>query len=388
MAGPVPAEMFRADAADEPLPAGWASVRPPSRLMQRETEDPARLSLRDRLRFLHVSMVDTFLDTVGAFRGFAAELVTLETILVTCLTAFLVVAFCSDWLSPWIYAAPSNLNQTLFSAVVVFPLTFALNESFRRRETALSLIAQLKATLLSFLLINRDGKLPLPDGHLERLRRELAAVSRAMCQYLLAPTVSHTRHLLTEIGRSRHEQAALAKRRLLECITLGWFALSSSTRDAAGACDAGRLAATLLAAMGLWEPLHCIKKYRTPQSTRAFGHVALWMHPLMLGPYYAWVVRFIFVSGLLLILTGAAFGQATAAAPGGAGRNVPRLGFAVFLACCTSVSLSALINARYVLEDPFRTSGNWDVVRTASEFASLRRMLDAAAGVEDLSCEC
>ena len=39
----------------------------------------------------------------------------------------------------------ANINWTFFSFAVVFPLTFSLNEAFKRRELALNMMAQLKA---------------------------------------------------------------------------------------------------------------------------------------------------------------------------------------------------------------------------------------------------
>jgi hypothetical protein len=39
----------------------------------------------------------------------------------------------------------ANINWTFFSFAVVFPLTFSLNEAFRRREVALMTMAQMKA---------------------------------------------------------------------------------------------------------------------------------------------------------------------------------------------------------------------------------------------------
>jgi hypothetical protein len=39
----------------------------------------------------------------------------------------------------------ANINWTFFSFAVVFPLTFALNEAFKRRELALSNLALMKA---------------------------------------------------------------------------------------------------------------------------------------------------------------------------------------------------------------------------------------------------
>ena len=62
-----------------------------------------------------------------------------------------------------------------------------------------------QANLLCIYLGHRDIRAtPLPPGHLPRLRRELVTLCSAMTQVLEAPTVSHSRHVLTAAGRRKH----------------------------------------------------------------------------------------------------------------------------------------------------------------------------------------
>ena len=67
-------------------------------------------------------------------------------------------------------------------------------------------------------------------------------------------------------------------------------------------------------------------------------------------------------------------GAGGAASAGG----TANIGFAVFLAAVTAVSLSALVNARYVLEDPF-VAGPLDTLRVAREFSLVKENLAAMA---------
>ena len=67
-----------------------------------------------------------------------------------------------------------------------------------------------------------------------------------------------------------------------------------------------------------------------------------------------------------------------AGAGGAASGGTANVGFAVFLAAVTAVSLSALVNARYVLEDPF-VAGPLDTLRVAREFALVKENLAAMA---------
>ena len=80
----------------------------------------------------------------------------------------------------------------------------------------------------------------------------------------------------------------------------------------------------------------------------------MWVCSILYGPYYAWV----------------------------AGVNVAGpsagLGFAIFLAVATAVALSALLNARYVLEDPF-VPGPMDTIRVEKELELVRHNLRVVA---------
>jgi hypothetical protein len=213
-----------------------------------------------------------------------------------------------------------------------------------------------QANLLCIYLGHRDIRAtPLPPGHLPRLRRELVTLCGAMTQVLEAPTVSHSRHVLTAAGRRKHVAVSVSKRALHARITASFSALSAASRDTLAACapgaDASRLAQYQRDMIQSWEQLRCLKSYRTPQTTRAFAHVAVWAHPLIMGPYYAWV---------------------------SAGTGV---GFAVFLAVATAVALSALLNARIALEDPF-VPGLLDTIRVAKELGLVQQNLAAFAAAD------
>ena len=232
--------------------------------------------------------------------------------------------------------------------------TFALNESWRRRETALQQLAVLKANLLALYLAHADARVePPPEGHLPLLLEELCVLSRAMEAVLVAPPVSHGRHMLTASGRRRHAAVSGQKRALHTRIAVSLAALSAASAGS-GSADASRLVQLLRDATSAWAQLQFIKAYRTPQSARAFSHVAVWVCSILYGPYYAWVAG--------VDVAGPAAG----------------LGFAVFLAVSTAVALSALLNARYVLEDPF-VPGPMDTIRVEKELELVRHNLRVMA---------
>jgi hypothetical protein len=183
-----------------------------------------------------------------------------------------------------------------------------------------------------------------------------------MCEVLEAPTVSHSRHVLTAAGRRKHVTVSAAKQRLHARITLSFGALSAASRAtlsgaAPGAADSSRLAQYAHDLIASWELLRAIKSYRTPHTTRAYAHVAVWAHPFIMGPYYSWV----------------------ALGPRG-GTEAAGLAFAIFLAVAMSVALSALLNARIALEDPF-VPGLLDTIRVGKELGLVQQNLAAFAAM-------
>jgi hypothetical protein len=206
-------------------------------------------------------------------------------------------------------------------------------------------------------LAHADARVaPPPEGHLVMLLSELCVLSRAMEAILVAPTVSHGRHMLTQQGRRRHAAVSRLKRTLHTRIALSMAALSAASAGS-GSSDASRLVQLLRDLASAWGQLQYIKAYRTPMTTRAFSHVAVWVCSIMFGPYYAWA------------------SEATG------------LGFTIFLAVAIAVALSALLNARYVVEDPF-VPGAMDTIRVAKEFELVRhnlRVMAHARGIIDVS---
>ncbi len=186
-----------------------------------------------------------------------------------------------------------------------------------------------------------------PPGHMVHLRAELGALCCAMCEVLLAPTVSHSRHVLTAAGRRQHDKVTAVTRRLHVRITLSAAALSAAARQS-GCVELSRISEYQRNLWSSWHVLHFIKTYRTPQSTRAYAHVTLWACPFVMGPYSAWVAQ------------------------------QTNLAFAVALAVLTAVGLSALINARFILEDPF-VPGMMDTIKVAKEFKILKTQLQEIA---------
>ena len=69
----------------------------------------------------------------------------------------------------------ANINWTFFSFAVVFPLTFSLNEAFKRRELALAQLAQMKA---------RSAEAQQHDASRRRLALRDTSASEQRAQHL------------------------------------------------------------------------------------------------------------------------------------------------------------------------------------------------------------
>lgn len=317
-----------------------------------------------------VQVCDTLLDYYAAFVTFALYLFTFETLLLCVLSAGSVAFYCR-WYSDAGERLSANINWTFFSFAIVFPLTFSLNEAFKRRELALLNLAQMKSNLFSIYLAHRDwdwatkegacnGRDKLPAGHVVQVRAVLMDMTEAQCDVLLAPNVSRSRHLLTAPGRQKRcrVQAFKAERHMR--IATGFSRLSAAAEELKTAGLPGNEAARLRQynslMMGQWETVRNVKRYRTPLTTRVFARLYILLHPFIMGPYYAYIAG-VGIRG---------------------GQEHTNFAFAVMLAVLTSVALSALFNIRYALEDPF-VEGSLDTIRVRADFAENARLLQMSA---------
>jgi hypothetical protein len=249
-------------------------------------------------------------------------------------------------------------------------VTFSLSEAFRRREKALSALAQLKASLVALLQGARDwdwpaggafkgGRAALPHAFTRDARATLLRLTEQQAAFLLAPISSRTRHALSASGQAERAAAARTSRALDGDIASHFDDISAfvEVMKASGlpGNEASRLRAFAAVAASEWEALRALKRYRTPQTIRAFARIYTLLHPGFMAPYYA------HVAGTVSDNAGVS------------------LAFALGLGCATSLCLSALFSTRYRLEDPF-ASGEADAVDVRAEFEHLGRALRAGGG--------
>ena len=202
------------------------------------------------------------------------------------------------------------MNWTFFSFALVFPLTFSLNEAFRRRENALHTMAGLKANALSLYHAHRDwdwstqtayhgGRAALPPGHVAQVRAVLLELIVAQCEVLLAPNVGRARHHFTPGGRRKREAVQARKAVCLNRIANAFSKISAAPEEMKAAGLPGNEAARIRQFSNqlliAWEGLRSIKRYRTPITTGAFARLFILIHPFLMGPYYAYIAGVGFV---------------------------------------------------------------------------------------------
>lgn len=186
-----PTPVLDATQLPEP-PARWAPRALRHRLVKSGSRAPAeKPTFRCwALHGLVHAAVTCFLEVFSAFAIVSTQLITAETILLTAYTAATVVAY-SRWFPLGGDGGGVNLNWTFVSALWVWPLTFSVNEAFRRRERAGVLLLKFHTAVLSLALGFRASA---GAGDAALLLAEARVLYTACESVLTSPTVSHSRH--------------------------------------------------------------------------------------------------------------------------------------------------------------------------------------------------
>jgi hypothetical protein len=341
-----------------------------------------------------------------SLRVAVAHLITFETIVVSAVSAGSVVFF--SLVEPQ-SSEPlvANISLTFISFIIVFPITANIGYAFVRREQALQAVASIKSYVISIYFAHRDwafdpakgkkctysarnilnvtlttttttDKHDEPTGettsndewdthggaaseqHVDEVRHVMIKMVRAMRDYLALPLASRSRHFYTWSGRRTREIVCPVQHSCLQDFYEQIQRLSLAVERMKEAGLPGNEAARINQYHSLllkeWEVVRCIKNYRTPTGLRAFARLYILVHPVFVGPYYAWVA--------------------------GAGRdssdNWPfqtSLSFAIALAIFTAVAMQGLFNVEVGLEDPFDESEGLDNVRVGIIFREIERLI-------------
>ena len=274
-----------------------------------------------------------------------------------------------------------NVSWAFISFAIIFPLTTSLNETFKRRESALDHIADVKAFLVSYYQAHRDwdwganGRAKLPRDHLANSRFILTALIVDMRDVLTAPSTSRQVHFHTDWGKKQRVEIRALSHEITDRITQHFDRISLAVEELKYAGQPGnessRMRQFITNTMRAWEKLKYIKHYRTPIATRAFARVYIFLHPIFWGPYYAYLVE-------QMLNENDDDGTSSSS-------SIPvHVGFAYFYACAlsvlTSLAMMGLFNVRYRLEDPFQLAheeeankAGVDQIHVMKEFAEIQK---------------
>ena len=247
----------------------------------------------------------------------------------------------------------ARLDFTLLGTAIVFPVSFLINETFRRRETALQRLAHVKALacqIQAAILLWRwkDARATEPAQEWEdHVAATLQEAVTSMSAILLLPKWSANRHLYTPQGlafrrRVVERQRALTHR-FVRAMTELHVAVETLKACGLTASEATRLNQYTYLLHHEMEGLLMIKSYRTTSIARSFARCMVLICPAFYGPYFAWVA---YDSG--------------ADAPLG-------LGFAIALSLMTTTVLQGLVKVQRALEDPFSSVFPAEVIAVQEE---------------------
>jgi len=297
-------------------------------------------AIRNSLRRL----LNTVLDTIAHFVVFIVVAHGSWLSFIVLSTAVLATVFYARFDNG---SMAAKLDWQFVSFALVFPVTFFLAETWRRRERALSKMAGIKSLSFWIYLAHRDWlhQEKLPQGHLVKVQTVLVRMLCDLHGYITLRRLT-TRDLYFAVGKHKRfaefEAKRSAWRREMYTQMKLLSRLCEDLKDAGlPTNEASRINQYHSLFLRDLEEVMNIKDYRTPQGIRSFSRVYVILIWALFGSYYAWVAR-----------------------------ETGSLAFAICLAGTASLALVGLIKVSMTMEDPFESIGV-DDVRTSRDLAEV-----------------
>ena len=269
-----------------------------------------------------------------------------------------------------------NMNYSLITFGIIFPLTMSIQQAFTRRETALRSLVMFRSYAISVYSAHRcwdwpangatvGGREGLPDDHCENVRSLLTDIFKSVEAYCLLPRGGHARYYYTICGHHEFKELEVAlttqTKRVLRGITRLFKATEVMKVHGFPSGEASRLNQFVQKMLTEWELIKAMKEYRTPHAMRCFARFYILGLPAVLAPYYVHVSR-----------------DVSEAWSGGSAQG-SRLAFACAFAATVSIMMAGLFSVQQSLENPF--SPSLDAVRVQGEMA------DAIEAMDDMNIE-
>jgi hypothetical protein len=251
---------------------------------------------------------------------------------------------------------------------VITPMSASLLISFQRRESALRLMAELKATLFELYLVHaswdwRTVPGQQPSGraassvnwleHSDSVLTDIFEIMELLKSYLTLPNANRARHVLLWCCREDAAETLSLSAKFLDSIVYHEMRITEACevlkQEGMATQESIRIREWEIFMANYVESLRMIKVYRTPQALRSYARLFSAIMPSLYVPYFADLAR-----------------------------QVDSLGFAILLGVVTALALTGLFETIYLMEDPFEKLAWLDGVHVEAEFDAVfrQRFLD------------
>jgi predicted membrane chloride channel (bestrophin family) len=173
----------------------------------------------------------------------------------------LVIAILTPYLC-FIYGIDFNIDLTLISIAIIFPLVFTIRGSFRRREKALEHLSEFRSSLmtLNYFFMNSAS---LPEEQKKEIAEILLDISNTLMDHLKSNRVNTV-----------DLDASLQK--IFDFVQLNKEFISGKLKD--------KIFRYLKELHETVENVHAINIHRTPISLKAYCLVFIYIFPLIYAP--------------------------------------------------------------------------------------------------------
>ncbi|XP_002167902.2 uncharacterized protein LOC100203174 isoform X1 [Hydra vulgaris] len=171
-----------------------------------------------------------------------------------------------------------DVNINLFVSPIVFPLAFAINADFQRREKVLDDLANFKAAAMTLFFCMRDWREPaqLDKLWMQAFHQKLKVMLFYMREYLMTNKIVRRKVILRAIYEDLSDI-----NQLIENVRVSQLPTNTSLIARA---------LVLMNTMGLaFERLRVVREYRSPRSIRSFNKVLIFFLPTILSPNFVFI---------------------------------------------------------------------------------------------------
>jgi hypothetical protein len=262
-----------------------------------------------------------------------------------------------------------SVSWTVASFVVIFPMTYVINQAFARRERGNACLATIRSLLIHIYSAHsqwdwdkdKNGRGAVPVQHAEGVKATILAMAHILADALtlppLCPTATRDAPESYQMEEQEYYSARVSVReravcKLMHCIKKLALSVELLKYHGFPANEASRVNSYSHKVLTPINILLQLKDYRTPLRVRAFVRVYITVLPIFYGPYYAHMAK-----------------------RGGS------VAYAIVFALFISTALVALFNVQVGLEDAFVAGADGIDMRLWKD--GLRRSL---VDMDDIGC--